>query len=222
MRRHDLAYLRPGSPFRFLCGEAAPELVVSVSAWIGQGLPLVVSRQSHQTAELQLALTLPTLLGRQRLACVFKREDVFLISPPLEVGKCLALLEAGAGSVLASLEAEILSSGASLGVFGSLAWEALTGEIYRHAESDIDLICDVRSLGQLDHCLDVLTTAAAALKVRLDGELRFPGGDAVSWRELAGCRHKPEATLLIKGTVDVSLKPLSALLETLIPESVHA
>ncbi|MBK7955319.1 MAG: malonate decarboxylase holo-[acyl-carrier-protein] synthase [Candidatus Accumulibacter sp.] len=171
---------------------------------------------------MQLALTLPQRLGRQRLACLVNREDVLLTRPPLAVGDCLPRLEIRTRAVLAELDATTQAAGARRGVFGSLAWEVLSGENYRHAESDIDLICDLRSHRQIDDSLQALRVAFARMTCRLDGELRFPGGDAVAWRELAACRHRPVGQVLIKGLYEVKLKPVAALLDSLLAEPAHA
>ena len=222
MHRHDLCYLRRGCDFRFLCAEPGHGLSAIVAAWIADERPLVVSRQGARAEQVQLALTLPARLGRQRLACLVNREDVLLTRPPLAVGDCLPRLEMHARTVLADLDATLLASGVQLGVFGSLAWEVLSGESYRHAESDIDLICDLRSHRQLDDSLHALRVASARMTCRLDGELRFPGGDAVAWRELAACRHRPTAQVLVKGLYEVELKPVAALLDSLLAEPAHA
>ncbi len=222
MRRHDLSYLRSGCHCRFLAGEPGPGWSAAIAAWIADERPLVVSRQGVRAGQVQLALTLPARLGRQRIACTVNREEVLLTRPPLAVGDCLPRLGSGARAVLADLDATIQASGARLGVFGSLAWEVLSGESYRHAESDIDLICDLRSHRQLDDSLHALSAASARMTCRLDGELRFPGGDAVAWRELAACCHRPATQVLVKGLYEVKLKPVAALLDRLLAEPAHA
>ena len=222
MHRHDLSYLRSGCHCRFLAGEPGPDLSAAVTAWIADERPLVVSRQDARAEQVQLALTLPARLGRQRMTCLVNREDMLLTRPPLAVGDCLPRLGSRTRKVLADLDATVLASGARLGVFGSLAWEVLSGESYRHAESDIDLICDLRSHRQLDDSLHALRTASTRMTCRLDGELRFPGGDAVAWRELAACRQRPAARVLVKGLYEVGLKPVAALLDSLLAEPAHA
>lgn len=222
MRRHDLAYIRAGSSFNFLCGAGSKELVAAVSAWIAVGHPLVVCRQWNDSEQVQLALTLPTSQGRQRVAARFKHEDLIRVSPAVEIRHCLAGLDTHAAQVLSELNSLLQKCGASVGVFGSLAWESITGESYRHAASDVDLICDVASHLQLDACLNALEEAASKLAFRLDGELRFPNGEAVAWRELANHCNSPQAKILVKGPVDVSLKPVSSLTEMLIEEPANA
>ena len=74
MRRHDLAYVRPGAAVRFHCGIADEELSARVMGWIVRGRPLVVARQVAGSDALLLGLTLPaTSEGRRRVGCFVKR-----------------------------------------------------------------------------------------------------------------------------------------------------
>lgn len=106
----------------------------------------------------------------------------------------------------------------TFGVYGSLAWEVISGESYRHQASDIDLICEIASKGQLMIALGELALAADRLPCRLDGEIRFPDGNAVAWREVLAHLQTPETPVLAKGQRDVALLPLVRLIETLSPE----
>lgn len=221
MRRHDRVTLRRDAPFSFACGAADPALTAAVRNWIAAGRPLVAARQPADSHEVQLGLTLPTHLGRQRLACRVERQAVVAIAPPLTVDHCLHRLPAATAQVLARLAERCAEADIVLGVFGSLAWEATTGESYRHVESDIDLIADVTTHGQYRIVLAALVEAAGALPCRLDGELRFPDGNAVAWRELVGAGDDPHARVLAKGPSAVALLPVATLVASL-QEPAHA
>jgi hypothetical protein len=116
----------------------------------------------------------------------------------------------------------LAAAGVRVGVYGSLAWEALSAEIYRHLESDVDLICDVSSFAQADASVRLLAAAAARLPCRLDGEVRFPNGCAVAWRELAVAWGNADARVLVKGNAEVGLLSLSGMLEQLEEGALHA
>jgi phosphoribosyl-dephospho-CoA transferase len=102
----------------------------------------------------------PSLEAVSSLLPPFARE------PALRLRTCLADLGVGAE------------------VYGGYGWERLTGLAYRRPGSDLDLLLRVSTLRQAD-------AAAAALHAsgiespRLDGELVFPNGSAVAWREWA-------------------------------------
>ncbi len=222
MRRHDLAYLSPGTAFRFACGNADPGLAGRVRAWIDGGRPLVVARQSAGSAVVALGITFPAHDGRRRVGCLVERASLRRIQPPLPVSAGGRRLPAPIAAVLDRLDVGVSATGAHLGLFGSLAWEALTGETYRHADSDIDVICDLRTGDQLTACLAALDEADRHLPCRLDGEIRFPGGQAVAWREVAAALADPATPVLAKGAADVALVPLRHLLASLAARSAHA
>lgn len=215
MRRHDLVYLQRDAALATPCAEAGDPCWRAARDWIAAGRPLVAARQPAGGERLLLGLSLPLAWQRKRLSITVDRSAVADISPPLPVGRCLHRLPAAQAEILRRLAAGAKACSAHLGVFGSLAWEALSGESYRHAESDIDLICDVATSAQFDAMLALLHQAAGDLPCRLDGELRFPGGQAVAWQELAAQRSQPAARVLVKGEHEVGLRPVQDLLATL-------
>lgn len=221
MRRHDRVYLHPDAAFHFACAAADEGLTAAVKAWIAAGRPLVAARQPSQGKEILLGLTLPLAQRRQRLGCLVAPSAIAQVQAPLAISACVQYLPAACATPLQELEQSIRALGAEIGVYGSLAWEAASGEAYRHAESDIDLICDVHSARQYHACLDLHAQAARALPCRLDGEIRFPGGNAVAWRELLTAAVAA-SELLVKGELAVSLLPLRTLVDSLTPEECHA
>lgn len=222
MRRHDLVYLQPAAVFATPCAEPGTAFWSAAQQWIAAGRPLVAARQLADSERLLLGLSLPATQQRKRLSVSVERSAIAAIRPPLAIADCLSRLQAGQADVLARLAGQAADCSARLGVYGSLAWEALTEESYRHADSDIDLICDIDHAGQFAALLPALQQAAAALPCRLDGELRFPGGNAVAWREIAGLLGQPGAQVLVKGEHEVGLLPVHALIATLLPEPCHA
>lgn len=222
MRRHDLVYLQPEAAFATPCAEPGDVCWLAAQDWIARGRPLVAARQTVDSARCQLGLSLPTRLQRKRLSLSVDRNAIVAVRPPLAITDCLFRLPAGQAVVLARLAAQAADCSARIGVYGSLAWEVLSGESYRHAESDIDLICDIEQVGQFAALLPALQQAAAALTCRLDGELRFPGGQAAAWREIAGQLGQPSARILVKGEHEVALLPLHALTANLLQEPCHA
>lgn len=212
MQRHDRVYLRPGALFQFQCNQADPQLAARVMAWVAQGRPLVAARQPADGGGLLLGLTLPAAEGRRRLGCRVAAADVLRVEAPLAIPACLARLDAARAVPLARLAAVLQAAGVRAGVYGSLAWECVSGEAYRHALSDVDLICDVASLDALPRCLAALTEAEAALPCGLDGEIRFADGAAVAWKELRAALAGDTTQVLVKGEADVQLLAVEALL----------
>lgn len=108
--------------------------------------------------------------------------------------------------------AKLAGAAPSLRVFGSLAMQSLTGLHYVSPASDIDLLFHPASAGQLDEVIALLAHHAAELP--LDGEIVFPGGAAVSWKEwLMATRHP--AKVMVKELGAVRLADTASLLATL-------
>ncbi|UCV22783.1 malonate decarboxylase holo-[acyl-carrier-protein] synthase [Ferribacterium limneticum] len=222
MRRHDLVYLDRDAAFETPCAATGDSWWQAARDWIAAGRPLVAARQPGGGGPLLLGLSLPLKQQRKRLTIHVDRQAVAGIDAPLAIARCCSRLPAAEADVLCRLAERAAACSARLGVFGSLAWETLSGEDYRHADSDIDLICDVATLEQLDTMLAALQLAAGELRCRLDGELRFPDGDAVAWREFAAHRENPTAQVLVKGPHEVGLRPVQSLLVSLDEACCHA
>ncbi|WP_341743996.1 malonate decarboxylase holo-[acyl-carrier-protein] synthase [Azonexus hydrophilus] len=220
MLRHDLVYLHPEAAWDSPCAAAGSPLWQAAERWIAGGRPLVVARQPDDQV-LLLGLALPLAFNRQRLSILVAPSAVARCRPALTVADCLPHLPADQAAPLRELAGRAEACSAMLGVYGSLAWEALSGEAYRHAGSDIDLICDVATPAQFDTMLAALQRAAEGLSCQLDGEIRFPDGRAVAWREIVAKLKTPAAPVLVKGAREVGLQPLENLVATLLPEPCH-
>lgn len=221
VRRHDLVYLHPGAAFDAAYCQINGPQELAVRRWIDAGRPLVAARQPAGSAGVVLGLALPLAMDRRRVACRVAPGAIARLAPPLSLSACLGRLPAALVSPLGVLELELARAGLRLGVYGSLAWESLSGEAYRHPDSDIDLICDISTHSQYRAALAILEAAARQLPCRLDGELRFPDGHAVAWQELAACAGAEDAEVLAKGPQEVGLLSLRTLLESLAAEPCH-
>lgn len=86
-------------------------------------------------------------------------------------------------------------------IYGSLAWQIGTGVAYLADDSDLDLLVRPASMEQAKACLDILNETSCSAAMHLDGEMEFPDGSAVAWKELAGGATK----MLIKKNDGVAL-----------------
>jgi phosphoribosyl-dephospho-CoA transferase len=209
MRRHDLATIRPGASFRIECNDVAQDAEASVRDWIAGGLPLVVARQSRGqsggTDQIAMGLTLPPNEGSLRIGCLLHSDDILQVCPPTPLLACIPSLPLKLVMPLLALAQDLQSIGIEALVYGSLAWQTISGLEYLHAESDIDLLCEVGTPAQLPELIAMLKKTSSTLVRRLDGEIRFPDGSAVAWLELANALHDPAAELLIKGDAAVRM-----------------
>ncbi|PCE27245.1 malonate decarboxylase holo-[acyl-carrier-protein] synthase, partial [Burkholderia ubonensis] len=69
-------------------------------------------------------------------------------------------------------------------VFGSLAWQALTGEPYLTGASDLDVFFPLPGIAHAATLLDGLAAIDAHAPMHVDGELLRDDGAGVNWREL--------------------------------------
>ncbi|WP_241199404.1 malonate decarboxylase holo-[acyl-carrier-protein] synthase [Burkholderia multivorans] len=91
-------------------------------------------------------------------------------------------------------------------VFGGLAWQALTGDSYLSASSDLDVLFPLPAASCIAPLLDGLATIAARAPMRIDGELLRDDGAGVNWRELQA--RLPEVA--VKTAIAVELMPAAA------------
>lgn len=158
----------------------------TVRHWVAAGRPLVVaaSRAGDTEGTLRLGLALP---DRRRIGLTVAAEAVDRVLGPVRLADVVRDLPAG----MQSQADLVLALCPRACVFGSVAWQAMTGLPYLRATSDLDLLCPAG-----DDPLP-LADALAALPAlpRLDGEIALPDGRAVAWRELA---RRPD-TVLVKG-----------------------
>jgi len=140
------------------------------------------------------------------------------IAEPLALRAIVARAPVHLRAYLDALDERARDRGVRLRVYGSFAWQALTNWNYVTPESDLDLLVTPVDAGALDAAIASLTREEAAAPIRLDGEIVFPGGDAVSWREW--CAADRGARVLVKRVDGVALtlrEGLRARLEHRVP-----
>ena len=200
--RHDLVFVSPDGWDAMLSGRGDLASEPLVAMWSNRGWPTIRRRaMPDEPRGMALGLPLPPSAGKKRLSFLLADDDVasMMRPPSLDAARGSAppvwrptLDRLGELAVRHSVEAR---------VFGSLAWQALTGLAYVTSGSDIDLLFDVRPETDLDR----LTADVAALEIdapmRLDGELMRDDGTAVNWREL----HAGVDQVLTKRIEGVSL-----------------
>lgn len=174
-----------------------------LSHWAVADLPLVVARQRADVScdRLCLGLSAPTRWKRRRLALDVRSDAVH------RVGSFPALAEVLNGLGPAWQAAPL--SGLPVQVYGSFAWQAMTGMDYVHPASDLDVLVPVPNLH------DAVQVASALLDwnapLRVDGELVFAGGHALAWRELLHAHQGKVAQVLVKHRRFAALMTLDGL-----------
>jgi phosphoribosyl-dephospho-CoA transferase len=177
--------------------------------WRTHRLPLVVTRQRGDVVLGQVSLGLPgpTRCDRRKLAINVSFSGI------AAQGMCPTLAQIAQSTAWCDAAGDLANALAQMGVqarvYGSYAWQHLTGLTYLHADSDLDLYLEVSQLDQASQVIDLL--AQTQLPPRLDGEVIFPGGHAVAWRELAQLFNGKVSQILLKNRFDVRLVNLAQL-----------
>jgi phosphoribosyl-dephospho-CoA transferase len=213
LHRHDWVYLRAGAA-PALAGADAPSCAW-IESWLARGGPLVVARQPAAEGRVALGIALPASHGAARIACSVDAGDIARLRGPITVDEAATALLPPEASALARFAGVLAGHVVQLGVYGSTAWQFLTGETYRHAQSDIDVICDVASRSGFTACLAAFADAARYFPTMIDGELRFAGGRAVAWRELHNACNGGPAVVLAKSEREIALFSLGRILAAL-------
>lgn len=188
-QRHDLVWLDPA-------GNYSPAL----ASWVMAGYPCIIPRQdAGLSGLLRVAWSLPRdksasgrLLQTVPLAAVASRQS------PLALAH-LSVLVASAEFDEIIQQLRVLDI--NVGLYGSFAWQLLTKQHYIHEQSDIDILISVNNFTQLKILPPLLEKLAQICQRRIDGEIIFPDGSAVAWREW----FSPASQLLVKTLYRVEL-----------------
>jgi phosphoribosyl-dephospho-CoA transferase len=222
LQRHQLVWLDEYGWFRVLAqaaGRRMPTLDAAALSclehWAERRLPLVVTRQAIAPAEagpdtpLLLGLPAPACWGRQSLAVTACLRAVQQQGEFPDAAAARIQLPGDAQAGWSVLCASLATLGVAARVYGSHGWQLVTGLVYLHAQSDIDLLMPVADARQADAACALLhaaQTSGPLRALRVDGELAFENGAAVAWREWAQWRAGLTPQLLVKRIDGVSLE----------------
>lgn len=202
MRRHDLIHVSPRG-WRSLVA-ARDDLAADplVARWGDRGWPLIGRRalpgEAHGVA---LGLPLPPFAGKRRLSFLVPSGDVASSAPPLALRSARSAAPPAWGPTLGRLDDLAARHSVEVRVFGSLAWQALTGLNYLTERSDLDVLFHVRRDTDLSRFIADLAAIEADAPMRLDGEVVREDGAAVNWREF----HSGAREVLVKTIEGVAL-----------------
>ena len=187
-QRHSLVWLTaPG--WQQVQAQTSTEPVAAREAlarWRAADWPLVVRRHlpTMPATDVALGIALPPqpVTGvKPRIAVTVERARMRQVDLPLSLATALPAAPLHWRAALLALHLESLHELPGLHVFGSLAWQAITGMSYLRTTSDIDLLVAPATRSELEACLACLRRHAMTLP--LDGEILFPCGAAVAWKE---------------------------------------
>ncbi|MEK8045761.1 malonate decarboxylase holo-[acyl-carrier-protein] synthase [Ideonella margarita] len=200
LRRHQLAHLGSAAWRDILSGPWDDVARACLQHWADHALPLVVTRQCapHPQRDdgVALGLSAPARWGRRPLSLRVAHSGISWLSEFPRLRAAIGVCPREAHAPLRALEARLASLDVRAHVYGSAGWQQLSGLHYVHERSDIDLWLAVDGTAQADDAVAALQ--ACASPVRIDGELMFPDGSAVAWREWAAWRAGRCSEVLVK------------------------
>lgn len=211
LERHMLVWLSEAGWEAARAGHT--QHAAALTQWQRRDWPAVVRRQDADAASDEVCLGLPAPPDsagvKTRIGLRVRAADVVRSSAATALRAALPF----AGAWRARLTALCDDTPAlDLRVFGSLAMQALTGLQYVSPASDVDVLFHPSSRRALDDGLALLERHAQ--HVPLDGEIVFPGGAAVSWKEWRMAMRHP-ARVMVKELHTVRLTDTASLLATL-------
>lgn len=214
-KRHDLLWLTRAGWQAAL--DQHPEHQPVFEYWRSEEWPVVVRRHdaaADPAREACIGLSLPPDANgrKQRIGWRVALDHVERNSAPLTLKAARPGLAPQWRAGYTRLQE--LAVGLDLRVYGSLAWQALTSLPSLTPTSDIDILFRPVSRNQLQAGLALLSGAEHGLP--LDGEIMFPNGDAVSWKEWLSA-ESARARVLVKTIGHVRMADPADLLAALKP-----
>ncbi len=213
--RHDRVWLTSFALAALLRDATDATERAALELWTARGWPFVVRRGDGDTTRIAVGLALPPALGKRRFGFVLQRSGIAAQAPPFAIDDVVVRLMGNSQYMVASLARAAHSARVALRVFGSIAWQAQTGLDYVRPESDVDVLTHVVDTSQLDAAVRLFDDATQRLPMRIDGEIVFPRGDSVAWREWARPRadaarvlakHVAGAALVSRGELIAQLR----------------
>jgi phosphoribosyl-dephospho-CoA transferase len=184
LRRHELVRLTAGGWRRAAAQHPDPRAAHCFAHWEANDLPAVVATQAGALGHfVSLGLPAPTAWGRERYS---------MRVPPADVRRGLDAFP-GLGPCGFALSRELPRAR----VHGSFGWQRLTGLDYVREHSDLDLLIAVVDVEEADDAVRILGRRDVD-GPRLDGELCFPDGAGVAWREYRAWRAGEVGSVLVK------------------------
>ena len=200
LRRHQLVRIHPAAWDALLASRVDLSDEPLLREWVRNGWPLIVRRPMlDEVGGLSLGLPLPPSAGKQRIAVQLQSDDVLSVGSLPSLHSVMQASPNAWLPCLRELDGFAKTYGVQAGVFGSLAWQWLTGLHYLGSNSDIDIAWTLPSRDRIEPFLDDLADIESRAPMRLDGELIRHDGSGVNWREV----HGGDADLALKTATEV-------------------
>lgn len=231
-QRHDLVWLSPeawasvfSQQMALVPNEFTGVTLQALHRWQQEEWPAVVRRRDTDAKEDEVCVgfALAPETGpnprKPRISARIHVQHILEHQPSLALSTVMPFVAARWQQELKSFNNQGSAAGIRWRVYGSLVFEFLTGQQYVNEQSDIDILFRPSSQEHLVQGLALLRQFQTQLP--LDGEIIFPSGQAVAWKEwsLSDLVPAPSHTqrLLVKDNQQVRLVSKLELLQSLPP-----
>jgi phosphoribosyl-dephospho-CoA transferase len=207
LRRHQLVRLNDDG-WAALHRQATDDISrACLMHWAQHQAPLVITPQCRALPQDRIAVGLPAPLHwqRRRLALTLPRAHVLATDAFPAADAVAELLPPPLQPAWRGWVKGLDALGVTPRVYGSFGWQQLTGLPYLRAESDLDLLLTVADSDMADAAAALLSQPPFETP-RLDGELVFPDGSAVAWREWRQWRAGQVDRVLVKRLHGVAME----------------
>lgn len=183
-----------------------------IDQWSLSNWPAVVRRQEKDNLAHELSIGIACVPNghKMRLPLKIDLDDIAITRTVLELHEVIHAVPFSWRKPLQEMIDYANIQKLKICVFGSLAWQALTQELYLQKNSDIDLFFCPNNAHELKKFLALFENYKHVLP--LDGEILFPGHQAVSIKEFMQVDTR---SVIIKQQNDVKLIPKQKLIDLL-------
>jgi phosphoribosyl-dephospho-CoA transferase len=211
-RRHDLLHVAPDVWAAVLRTPLAD--LPLLAGWADRGWPAIVRRRGEADNRhlVPVGVPLPPAAGKRRVALLIPPEGVLQRSRPPLLHASASAADPNWRSTIDALVAVGARSGLEPAAFGSLLWQHLTGLAYLTPHSDLDVLWPIPADFDVHSLVCNIAQVQRDAPLRIDGEIIFPDGSAVNWRELWNARQAADgATVFAKTMESVQLLDVASL-----------
>ena len=213
-RRHDLLHVAPKIWASVLALSPPLADLPLLGEWADRGWPVIVRRRGEADNRhlVPVGVPLPPAAGKRRVALLIPPEGVLQRSRPPLLDATASAADPNWRSTIDALVALGARSGVEPAAFGSLLWQHLTGLAYLTPHSDLDVLWPIPANFDVHSLICGIAQVQRDAPLRIDGEIIFPDGSAVNWRELWDAHQAADgATVLAKTMESVQLLDVASL-----------
>jgi phosphoribosyl-dephospho-CoA transferase len=200
-RRHELLRVAPEFWPQVLASRPEIAAVPLLLAWAERGWPVIVRRplRGDPPDAASVGVPLPPATGKLRIALTVPADAMRERSLPPTLWTVRHAADPAWEHTIFALVMLGTRHGVAPASFGSLLWQHLTGLPYLSPRSDLDVLWRVPRDCEIGSLLAGIAAAARVAPMRIDGEVVFPDGTAVNWRELhRAINENTPAEVLVK------------------------